>query len=1289
MKKALSLVLTSALLLSLFSGLGMTGSAAVSSSPVLSESFDYLSSDLFNFATQDMWDKGQRDGNVPISAVLNSQHVPSGSGLVNSVFFEYDGKTANPQSGYPAIHFIDNTDPGHRYSYGPLFGSADISDYNGIVIWLKRGETFEANNKRVIVMIGSMGSGGTYDPGLAKNYYQANCPDVSPDGGYYYIPFSDFKNGNDSSLAFDPEEISNLNFISFKAGEGGRDQTLQYYAADLRLYRSKQAASANEYVSSDRFNTATNEDWADNVREGRRTDSTSGEVISDIYAEITTDPAHIPLNSNVRQSLHIYNDWTGGTAYPAIHFIKDTSGTGYSGRADRPLWTEEEFQNVKGIRIWLQRPSTSIQPINIILTVAGTATASTGGSTRHFRCKVSNVTSAGEYYDIPFSDFIDYANNTPYDPEVNGIPNSIGFKSDATQIGTDYYISDLQLIRAPGSRRVGVASQLFKNLNDEILADTVKNDGQANSIAVIDEAVYPSDSEKTTPGTYSSVHMTSLAGSYPGVSLLSYKSTNVGASLGLLWEENEFAGAEGIRIWIKRGSESVKPLYIYINKYTTDITQHTNVKDTTKHPRYRLSNVSTEGEYYDIPFSAFESSDSSVKYDPEELGAPSWIGFSSAESTNSNATPMDYWVADLQFYRSEQSSIPTAEISVSEESRPYLTVTDYATGITVDRAEIGNQVRVTVDGIAENEIMANGLVKYRFAGQTYAASQRTADSLNGNSFVFTVPNGDVEVFIDTAAKDTDSLYAAGRSSLAVYGAKAVQPDGEHSSALDFSSRALKSVSYNGKIYTLASKGNILINDKAFTDSDVYTDWLADGNLPYNAAVVKADGLLDSCDIYEDYALSVKEVVEKNREADEYTVIAYGEYVNGEETVRLYSAAFAESYNEAFSKSGEIIKTMLENKRVLWIGTSIPAGTANNNYPAMVADMAGVSAMYNMAVGSSPAAAGKFDRADPENGDPLGIKNAHWQMAGYGLAQTAEEKLDILTNFSTYNFYQAPSTLTDAERVKILNTSYERRVDPYISGNGKVDIVFYNHGYNDYGYFGEENMQYGGLYSEDRSTFYGATNFILNRIKSANPDVQIIIVGHYSDSGREGVPSDRPGVNTALKAYAEEFGYPYLDIAPSLGEDFYTLFNDHVHPHKDTTGTANRKIAEAIMSELVKLNLEASPSEKGDLNGDSLINAQDTAILRKHLIGSETLSGESLEAADVNGDGSVDVKDLIRLKKLIAGIEDNLFEDIDSNREKGVFPMFGNEADNTTGGNIPDGEEYTDYNTLKKAEVTAI
>ena len=34
-------------------------------------------------------------------------------------------------------------------------------------------------------------------------------------------------------------------------------------------------------------------------------------------------------------------------------------------------------------------------------------------------------------------------------------------------------------------------------------------------------------------------------------------------------------------------------------------------------------------------------------------------------------------------------------------------------------------------------------------------------------------------------------------------------------------------------------------------------------------------------------------------------------------------------------------------------------------------------------------------------------------------------------------------------------------------------------------------------------------------------------------------------------------------------------------------------------------------------------------------------------------------------------------------------MFGNEADNTTGGNIPDGEEYTDYNALKKAEVTAI
>ena len=232
------------------------------------------------------------------------------------------------------------------------------------------------------------------------------------------------------------------------------------------------------------------------------------------------------------------------------------------------------------------------------------------------------------------------------------------------------------------------------------------------------------------------------------------------------------------------------------------------------------------------------------------------------------------------------------------------------------------------------------------------------------------------------------------------------------------------------------------------------------------------------------------------------------------------------------------------------------------------------------------------------------------------------------------------------------------------------------------------MQYGGLYSEDRSTFYGATNFILNRIKDANPNVQIIIVGHYSDLGRADVPSDRPAVNAALKAYAEEFGYPYLDIAPALGEDFYTLFEDHVHPHKDTTGTANRKISEAIISELAKLNLAPAVPEQGDINGDSFINAKDTVLLRKHLIGADELSGTAFEAADVNGDGEVDIKDLIRLKKLIAGI-DNTGDDINANRKNGIFPMFGNQTDYSPGGDIPDGEEYTDYNALKKAEVTAI
>lgn len=60
---------------------------------------------------------------------------------------------------------------------------------------------------------------------------------------------------------------------------------------------------------------------------------------------------------------------------------------------------------------------------------------------------------------------------------------------------------------------------------------------------------------------------------------------------------------------------------------------------------------------------------------------------------------------------------------------------------------------------------------------------------------------------------------------------------------------------------------------------------------------------------------------------------------------------------------------------------------------------------------------------------------------------------------------------------------------------------------------------------------------------------------------------------------------------------------------------------------------------GDLNGDSMLNGLDIAILRKHLLGVDGLKDAYLRAAMLTDSetGMLTIKDLIRLKKMIAGL----------------------------------------------------
>ena len=68
----------------------------------------------------------------------------------------------------------------------------------------------------------------------------------------------------------------------------------------------------------------------------------------------------------------------------------------------------------------------------------------------------------------------------------------------------------------------------------------------------------------------------------------------------------------------------------------------------------------------------------------------------------------------------------------------------------------------------------------------------------------------------------------------------------------------------------------------------------------------------------------------------------------------------------------------------------------------------------------------------------------------------------------------------------------------------------------------------------------------------------------------------------------------------------------------------------------KFTNDVAPVLTGDLNGDNAVNALDYALLKQHLLGTKTLSGDALKLADLNQDKTVDVLDLSVLKQYLLG-----------------------------------------------------
>lgn len=285
----------------------------------------------------------------------------------------------------------------------------------------------------------------------------------------------------------------------------------------------------------------------------------------------------------------------------------------------------------------------------------------------------------------------------------------------------------------------------------------------------------------------------------------------------------------------------------------------------------------------------------------------------------------------------------------------------------------------------------------------------------------------------------------------------------------------------------------------------------------------------------------------------------------------------------------------QGKKIVWLGTSIPAGGQNGvtqlgGYPYIVGDILDAD-VYNEAVGSSPVHGVQVRRKSQSN--PFGF-DSNFERASRALSNTIEMAQWTIDNFNSGVFTDnVPSSLSADDKSFILSCSYENKIDKYFTLEKKPDLWVFDHGHNDVktdeSHYGES--EYGGEFG--KYTYRGAMNFLIDHIKKHDPHARIVIIGEYENQ-------NRPQNAQYQTIVAEDWSFPLYKQWENLGfsqrtlettgywDDGYwvesggptqtiTYLNlylpDGTHPHTDKSGKTNRFMAEGIAAWLNGLQLD--------------------------------------------------------------------------------------------------------------------
>lgn len=298
---------------------------------------------------------------------------------------------------------------------------------------------------------------------------------------------------------------------------------------------------------------------------------------------------------------------------------------------------------------------------------------------------------------------------------------------------------------------------------------------------------------------------------------------------------------------------------------------------------------------------------------------------------------------------------------------------------------------------------------------------------------------------------------------------------------------------------------------------------------------------------------------------------------------------------------------LNGKKILWIGTSIPKGSGDNNYPRMVAEALGCE-IYNNAQGGSRATT----RQKPNwtTYSELNSKKTNY----YSLSATVEEYdiilKDVIERLGENN--QLGGGTINAWMRLFKEHSFENVLLPYIDGTiDACDIVIFDHGFNDsekiilegiehaasneakplglawYQSMASGKEEYADLNNLGKQSYINAMSFLIEKCRSVNPNIKIII-GNYFSSRPLSFTWDFEEYGSALcgdlilkanQAVAAMWDLDIVDVYKYTGldnaEGNFTKFQafcpvDYVHPHNDTSGKSIRTIADIYINELQRI-----------------------------------------------------------------------------------------------------------------------